>query len=101
LNGFRRRQQRIIRSIRSQNPLTGVFPSAILFDQLADGRLFKTLSVLDEFTRECLGIWVATSILAQDVIAFLTTIMKCRGAPVFLRSDNGSEFTAEGVSIRG
>jgi transposase InsO family protein len=71
----------------------------ILFDRLADGRLFKTLSVLDEFTRECLGILVATSILAEDVIAFLDKILPQRNAPVFLRSDNGSEFTAETVQI--
>jgi len=69
----------------------------ILFDQLADGRQFKTLSILDEFTRECLGILVATSIRAQDVIIFLTSILKKRPAPVFLRSDNGSEFTAQAV----
>lgn len=69
----------------------------ILFDRLADGRPFKTLSVLDEFTRECLGILVATSILAEDVIAFLSGVLKQRNAPVFLRSDNGSEFTAETV----
>jgi len=71
----------------------------ILFDRLADGRPFKTLSVLDEFTRECLGILVATSILSQDVIAFLAGILKQRNAPVFLRSDNGSEFTAETVQV--
>jgi transposase InsO family protein len=64
---------------------------------LADGRPFKTLSVLDEFTRECHGILVATSMLAEDVIVFLDEIMKKRSAPVFLRSDNGSEFTAEAV----
>ena len=69
----------------------------ILFDRLADGRQFKTLSILDEFTRECLGILVATSILAQDVIAFLAVIFQKRTAPVFLRSDNGSEFTAQAV----
>jgi len=69
----------------------------ILFDRLADGRPFKTLSVLDEFTRECLGILVATSIRAEDVIAFLSGILQQRIAPVFLRSDNGSEFTAEAV----
>ena len=71
----------------------------ILFDRLADGRPFKTLSVLDEFTRECLGILVATSILAQDVIAFLSAIIQQRSTPVFLRSDNGSEFTAAPVQI--
>ena len=78
----------------------------ILFDRLADGRPFKTLSVLDEFTRECLGTLVATSIHAEDVtpalragasVAFLAGILQQRNAPVFLRSDNGSEFTAEAV----
>jgi putative transposase len=69
----------------------------ILFDRLADGKRFKTLSILDEFTRECLGILVSHSILAQDVIASLTTILKNRPAPAFLRSDNGSEFTAQSV----
>jgi transposase InsO family protein len=69
----------------------------ILFDRLAAGRPFKTLSVLDEFTRECLGILVATSIPAEDVSAFLDKILQQRSAPVFLRSDNGSEFTAASV----
>lgn len=69
----------------------------ILFDRLADGRPFKTLSVLDEFTRECHGILAAASILAEDVITFLDEIMRKHGTPVFLRSDNGSEFTAETV----
>jgi putative transposase len=71
----------------------------LLFDRLAEGRPFKILSVLDEFTRECLGILVATAILAQDVIAFLDGIMQKRSSPVFLRFDNGSEFTAESVQI--
>ena len=69
----------------------------ILFDRLAGGRQFKTLSILDEFTRECLGILAAHSILAQDVITFLKAILKNRPAPAFLRSDNGSEFTAKSV----
>jgi transposase InsO family protein len=69
----------------------------LLFDRLADGRPFKTLSVLDEFTRECLGILVATTIHAEDVVAFLDRILQKRSSPVFLRSDNGSEFTAEAV----
>lgn len=69
----------------------------ILFDRLADGRPFKTLSVLDEFTRECWGILVATSILSDDVIGFLSGITQQCSSPVFLRSDNGSEFTAAAV----
>jgi transposase InsO family protein len=66
-------------------------------DRLADGRPFKTLSVLDEFTRECVAIRVAFSIRAEDVIALLCKVFRQRGAPEFLRSDNGSEFTAEVV----
>jgi transposase InsO family protein len=71
----------------------------ILFDRLADGRLFKTLSILDEYTRECPGILVATSILAEDVMALLSAVIAARGAPAFLRSDNGSEFTAGAVQL--
>ena len=60
-------------------------------------RPIKTLSILDEFTRECLGMLVSHSILAQDVITLLTKILSNRPAPPFLRSDNGSEFTAQSV----
>ncbi len=66
-------------------------------DRLADGRPFKTLSVLGEFTRECVAIRVAFSIRAEDVITLLRQVFRQRGAPEFLRSDNGSEFTAETV----
>jgi transposase InsO family protein len=69
----------------------------ILRDQLADGRWFKTLSVLDEFTRECLVIQVGRSLRAPEVIGALTTAMHAQGAPAFIRSDNGSEFTALAV----
>jgi putative transposase len=66
----------------------------ILFDRLADGRAFKTLSILDEFTRECPAILVSTSILSHDVVTLLAQVIAVRGAPAFIRSDNGSEFTA-------
>ena len=69
----------------------------ILFDRLANGTLFKTLSILDEFTRECVGILVSTSILAQDVTTFLAVALENRSAPAFLRSDNGTEFTSQTV----
>lgn len=69
----------------------------ILHDRLADGRPFKTLSILDEFTRECVAIFVAHSIQADNVIAVLCQVFRHRGMPEFLRSDNGSEFTAHAV----
>jgi transposase InsO family protein len=105
--GFKIEAQRIRKPRKKDKPTTPLPQQAeypnhvwtydILFDRLADGRLFKTLSVLDEFTRECLGILVATSILSEDVIAFLAGILQHRSAPIFLRSDNGSEFTADAV----
>lgn len=69
----------------------------ILFDRFADGRPFKVLSVLDEFTRECVAILVDTSIQAVDVIPLLRRAFRRAGAPEFIRSDNGSEFTADEV----
>jgi transposase InsO family protein len=71
----------------------------LLFDRLADGKQFKTLSILDEFTRECLGILAAHSIHAQDIVSFLGNILNNRPAPAFLRSDNGSEFTSQSVQL--
>lgn len=69
----------------------------ILHDRLADGRPFKTLSLVDEFTRECVTILVAHSIRAEAVIAMLCKVFRHHGMPEFLRSDNGSEFTAHAV----
>jgi putative transposase len=66
-------------------------------DQLANGQRFKTLSVLDEFTRECLAIHISQSIRAREVTQVLAQVMTRRGAPAYLRSDNGSEFTATAV----
>lgn len=66
-------------------------------DQLENGISLKMLTVLDECTRECLGIWVARSITASGVIAFLELLMLRHGAPENVRSDNGPEFVAQTV----
>jgi transposase InsO family protein len=68
-----------------------------LHDELANGRRFKTLSVLDEFTRECVAITVGCSLRTPDVIAALSAAMHTHGKPEFTCSDNGSEFTATAV----
>ena len=62
-----------------------------------DGRAFRTLNVLDEFTRESLGIGVARKISSTDVIDVLTNMFLIRGVPAYIRSDNGPEFVAESV----
>ena len=62
-----------------------------------DGRAFRILAIIDEFTRECLAILVARKITTQDVIAVLFNLFIFRGIPEHLRSDNGPEFTAKAI----
>jgi transposase InsO family protein len=68
-----------------------------LFDQTADGRRLKLLPVVDEFTRECLTLEVARRMEAADVIGVLEYLFALRGAPRYLRSDNGPEFVARRI----
>lgn len=65
-------------------------------DACLNGTRFRLLPVLDEFTRECLAIHVATSIPAARVLAVLDElfVVAATGAPACLRSDNGPEFIA-------
>jgi len=68
-----------------------------VFDTCADGRSLKCLTVVDEFTRECLAIDVAGSIRSGRVIEVLARLVSLHGAPRYLRSDNGPEFVATAV----
>lgn len=68
------------------------------FDTTADGRTLKMLNVIDEFTREALAIEVGRSINADGVVAVLDRIALGRGAPVYVRFDNGPEFVAHAVA---
>jgi transposase InsO family protein len=62
-----------------------------------DGRKFRMLNVVDEFTRECLAIRVARKLKAIDVIDVLSDLFVLRGVPAHIRSDNGPEFIAQAV----
>jgi putative transposase len=68
------------------------------FDQTSDLRTIKMLNIIDEFTRECLTIDVARSITADDVVRRLDELVKERGAPHYLRMDNGPEFVAHALN---
>lgn len=63
-------------------------------EQTHDGRKFKILNVVDEFSRECLLSLVARRIRSQDVILALADLFLQRGCPTHIRSDNGPEFIA-------
>ncbi len=66
-------------------------------DRTHDGRPLRMLTVLDEYPRECLAVVVARRLTADDVLATLTRLFAQRGPPDYIRSDNGSEFTAQSV----
>ena len=68
-----------------------------VFDASANGQQLKCLTVIDEFTRECLTIDVAGSIRSERVIEVLSKLVSVRGAPRHLRSDNGPEFVSRAV----
>ena len=65
-----------------------------VFDACANGQQLKCLTVVDEFTRECLAIDVAGSIHSNRVIEVLSKLVSVHGAPRYLRSDNGPEFVS-------
>ena len=62
-----------------------------------DGRPLRLLTLMDEYTRECLAIDVARRLGSDNVLERLTDLFIRRGVPAYLRSDNGSEFTARAV----
>jgi transposase InsO family protein len=63
----------------------------------ADGRAFRMLTIIDEYTRECLAILVERRLTSEDVIDQLFNLFVLRGLPEHIRSDNGPEFTAKAV----
>ena len=63
----------------------------------AEGRAFRMLNIIDEYTRECLAILIKRSITSQDVIDRLFELFIFRGIPEHIRSDNGPEFTAKAI----
>ena len=63
----------------------------------ADGRALKILTILDEYTRECLAILVERRLTSEDIIDQLFNLFVLRGIPKHIRSDNGPEFTAKAI----
>ena len=66
-------------------------------DRTHDGRKYRMLNVIDEFTHECLAIRIERSLKSADVIDVLSDLFILRGVPGHVRSDNGPEFVAKAV----
>lgn len=97
----RRRPRRRVASHRPRPiPATGanhLWAYDFVFDACANSQQLKCLTVVDEYTRECLAIDVAGSIRSGRVIEVLSRLISLDGAPRYLRSDNGPEFVSRAV----
>lgn len=96
-----RRQRRRVPT-RSQRPTPAAGANQVwcydfVFDGCANGQHLKCLTIVDEFTRECLAIDVSGSMRSERVIEVLARLVTVHGAPRFVRSDNGPEFVAQAV----
>ena len=68
-----------------------------VMDRTHDGRKFRMLTVIDEFTRRCMAVVVERRLNSDNVLHCLTELFVQHGPPDHIRSDNGSEFTAHAV----
>jgi putative transposase len=96
----RRPRRRIAASRPRPLPAMGanfIWAYDFVFDACANGQQIKCLTIVDEFTRECLAIDVAGSIRSKRVIDILAQLISAHGAPRYLRSDHGPEFISRAI----
>jgi putative transposase len=92
-------ERRLLRPARPERP-NHVWSYDFVQDRTADGRVYRTLNIIDEYTREALMIRVDRKLNSTDVLDALTDLFILRGPPEYIRSDNGPEFIAQKVSSR-
>lgn len=80
--------------LRAERP-NHVWSYDFVADTTREGRPFKILNIVDEFTRECLVTHVARRIRSRDIVFILADLFLKRGLPTHIRSDNGPEFIAK------
>lgn len=97
-----KRRKRIRRKLPTIPGLRATGPNQVwcldfMKDYTSNGRFLRFLSVVDEYTRECLGFEVSRRFTAEDVLDVLGILIREHGVPVHVRSDNGPEFIARVV----
>lgn len=102
LHQKRKRRRRVAEHRRERFHPTGpnqVWSMDFVADQLVDGRRFRSLTVVDIFTRECLAIKSEQGLKREDVVMALNRIKQRRGVPKMLYGDNGSEFSSQAMDL--
>lgn len=82
---------------RKAERMNHVWSMDFIFDRTTNGRPIKILSIIDEYTRECIALDVSRRITSEDVIAVLVDLIAIRGVPAFVRCDNGPEFISKSL----
>ena len=97
----KKRKRRHVASRRPRPlPTTGrnqVWAYDFVFDRAANGQQLKCMTVIDEYTRECLSILVDGRIRSGKIVMELSRLVSLHGAPKYIRSDNGPEFVSKAV----
>lgn len=96
----KRKRRRVASSRPRPLPTTGrnqVWAYDFVFDRAANGQQLKCMTVIDEYTRECLSILVDGQIRSKRVVEELGRLVSLHGAPRHIRSDNGPEFVSTAV----
>lgn len=98
---LRRKRGRKRGTVRQPLPVAAaanqVWSVDFMSDTLNSGRRFRTLNIVDDYTRECLAIEVDTSLSGMRVVRVLEELKQKRGLPRQIRSDNGPEFVSRAV----
>ena len=81
-------------SLRAERP-NHVWSIDFIFDRTSNGKSLKILTVIDEFTRECIALEVNRKFTSNDLVELLADLFAIRGVPEHLRSDNGPEFISQ------
>ena len=98
----KKRKRRRVASSRRPRPLpttarNQVWAYDFVFDRAANGQQLKCMTVIDEYTRECLSILVDGRIRSGKIVDELSRLVSLHGAPRHIRSDNGPEFVSSAV----
>ena len=95
----KRTQRRVVRPMAVPSRLNERWSMDFMSDQVVTGRRLRILNVVDDFSRESVGLYVAYSIGGREVAAVLDQIGQERGLPASVLSDNGTEFTCTAMAV--